>query len=417
MKTGVVACGALALHVRRIALDRGWDVEIRALPPQLHNRPERIAAAVDAELRSLDCDRLAVAYADCGTYGALDEVLREHGAKRLQGDHCYDVFARDEVREALAEEPGTYFLTDFLVKTFDASVARPLRLPELRDDYFANYTRVALARPGTDARAPSPGRARGRADGPSARGVRGRDGWTGAAARATRRIGRAMTDFPSSAKAVVIGAGIVGNSMVHHLARLGWRDLVLLDKGALPNPGGSTGHASNFIFPVDHSKEMTALTRDSTDQYIELGVHTVSGGIEVARTQERLEEFNRRITSSISWGEPSELLTPAQVKELVPYINEEIYPRRLLHTGSRLRRLAASRHADARGSDGARRADDRRGHRSDRDRRREAGVSGECTRTRGRSRRSTSSSAAASGARGSRRWPVLQSRSRPPSTR
>ena len=143
MRTGVVACGALALHVRRIALDRGWDVELRALPPQLHNRPERIAAAVDAELRSLGCcERLAVAYADCGTYGALDEVLGEHGAHRLQGDHCYDVLARDEVREALGEQPGTYFLTDFLVRTFDASVARPLRLPELRDAYFANYTRV-----------------------------------------------------------------------------------------------------------------------------------------------------------------------------------------------------------------------------------------------------------------------------------
>src|SRR5215204_41592 len=108
-----------------------------------------------------------------------------------------------------------------------------------------------------------------------------------------------MNELPSTARAVVVGAGIVGNSMVHHLARLGWRDLVLLDKGALPNPGGSTGHASNFIFPVDHSKEMTALTRDSTDQYIELGVHTTSGGIEVARTQERLEEFKRRMTSSI----------------------------------------------------------------------------------------------------------------------
>jgi hypothetical protein len=142
MSLGIVACGALALHVRRLARERGWEVEIRALPPQLHNRPERIAAAVDAELRSLDCDRLAVAYADCGTYGALDEVLAEHGAERLQGDHCYDVLARDEVREALAEEPGTYFLTDFLVKTFDASVARPLRLPELRDAYFANYARV-----------------------------------------------------------------------------------------------------------------------------------------------------------------------------------------------------------------------------------------------------------------------------------
>lgn len=142
MKTGVVACGALALHVRRIARERGWDVEVRALPPQLHNRPERIAAAVDAELRSLDCDRVAVAYADCGTYGALDEVLRAHGAERLQGDHCYEVLAREEVREALAEQPGTYFLTDFLVKTFDASVARPLRLPELQDAYFAHYTRV-----------------------------------------------------------------------------------------------------------------------------------------------------------------------------------------------------------------------------------------------------------------------------------
>jgi uncharacterized protein DUF1638 len=139
---GIVACGALALHVRRIARDRGWDVEVRALSPQLHNRPERIAAAVDEELRSLDCDRLAVAYADCGTGGALDAVLEWHGAGRLRGDHCYDVLARDEVREALAEEPGTYFLTDFLVKTFDASVARPLRLPELRDAYFAHYTRV-----------------------------------------------------------------------------------------------------------------------------------------------------------------------------------------------------------------------------------------------------------------------------------
>ena len=72
-----------------------------------------------------------------------------------------------------------------------------------------------------------------------------------------------MADVPTSARAVVIGAGIVGNSLVYHLARLGWRDLVLLDKGPLPNPGGSTGHASNFVFPVDHSKEMTALTVDS----------------------------------------------------------------------------------------------------------------------------------------------------------
>jgi hypothetical protein len=139
-----VACGAIARHVADVAARRGWPVDVTPLPPLLHNRPERIAAAVERALLALRprYARIAVGYADCGTYGALDEVLREHGASRLQGDHCYDVLARDEVREALAEEPGTYFLTDFLVKTFDASVARPLRLPELRDAYFANYTRV-----------------------------------------------------------------------------------------------------------------------------------------------------------------------------------------------------------------------------------------------------------------------------------
>ena len=80
--------------------------------------------------------------------------------------------------------------------------------------------------------------------------------------------------LPGAARAVVIGAGIVGNSLVHHLARLGWRDLVLIDKGPLPNPGGSTGHASNFIYPVDHSREMTLLTADSIKQYSELDVLT-----------------------------------------------------------------------------------------------------------------------------------------------
>ncbi len=98
-----------------------------------------------------------------------------------------------------------------------------------------------------------------------------------------------MSDLPSHARAVVIGAGIVGNSMAYHLAELGWRDIVLLDKGPLPNPGGSTGHASNFIYPVDHSKEMTALTLDSVRQYKEMEVFTESGGIEVARTEERMQ--------------------------------------------------------------------------------------------------------------------------------
>jgi glycine cleavage system aminomethyltransferase T/glycine/D-amino acid oxidase-like deaminating enzyme len=133
-----------------------------------------------------------------------------------------------------------------------------------------------------------------------------------------------MSAFPERAGVVVIGAGIVGNSLVYHLARLGWRDIVLIEKGTLPNPGGSTGHASNFIFLTDHSKEMTALTLDSVKQYIELGVFTQSGGIEVARTTERMEELKRRLASSRSWGIESELIDPAQVKALVPFIDESI---------------------------------------------------------------------------------------------
>jgi glycine cleavage system aminomethyltransferase T/glycine/D-amino acid oxidase-like deaminating enzyme len=134
-----------------------------------------------------------------------------------------------------------------------------------------------------------------------------------------------MSDLPSHARAVVIGCGIVGNSLAYHLCRLGWRDVVLLDKGPLPNPGGSTGHASNFIYLVDHSKEMTALTIDSVRQYEELGVFTESGGVEVARTDERMQELARRMASARAWGiEPVSLVSPAEVKQLVPYINETI---------------------------------------------------------------------------------------------
>ncbi|MFA5919546.1 MAG: FAD-dependent oxidoreductase [Candidatus Nanopelagicaceae bacterium] len=134
-----------------------------------------------------------------------------------------------------------------------------------------------------------------------------------------------MSTVPGKAKAVVIGAGIVGNSIAYHLARLGWRDIVQIDKGPLPNPGGSTGHASNFIFPVDHSKEMTAITSDSVRQYKELGTFTECGGIEVARTPERMQELQRRVSSGKSWGiENSRIVTPAEVKELVPYIDETV---------------------------------------------------------------------------------------------
>jgi glycine cleavage system aminomethyltransferase T/glycine/D-amino acid oxidase-like deaminating enzyme len=134
-----------------------------------------------------------------------------------------------------------------------------------------------------------------------------------------------MSTLPRAARAVVIGCGIVGNSVACHLTEQGWSDVVLLDKGPLPNPGGSTGHASNFIFPVDHSKEMTALTLESMRQYQEMAVFTESGGIEVARTEERMQELRRRIASAKSWGvEPVSLVTPAEVKELVPFIDETV---------------------------------------------------------------------------------------------
>jgi Protein of unknown function (DUF1638) len=143
MSTAVVACGALAIHVRQIARRRGFDVDVYPVPALLHNRPERIPAAVEAlagELRER-YERVALAYADCGTYGRLDEL----GLERLRGEHCYDVFAREEVAAAAAQEPGTYFLTDFLARTFEHTVVRELgidRHPELRDDYFGAYTRV-----------------------------------------------------------------------------------------------------------------------------------------------------------------------------------------------------------------------------------------------------------------------------------
>jgi glycine cleavage system aminomethyltransferase T/glycine/D-amino acid oxidase-like deaminating enzyme len=134
-----------------------------------------------------------------------------------------------------------------------------------------------------------------------------------------------MSSFPSTARAVVIGCGIVGNSLAYHLTEQGWTDVVLMDKGPLPNPGGSTGHASNFIFPVDHSKEMTQLTLESVRQYEEMGVFTESGGVEVARTAERMEELTRRMASAKAWGiEPVSLVTPAEVKELVPFIDESV---------------------------------------------------------------------------------------------
>ena len=143
MKT-IVACGALAVHVKAIAKRLDLDVQVQPLPALLHNRPELIAPAVEEALQGREV--VAVAYADCGTYGALDELCRRSGAPRLGGSHCYDVYAGVAAMQAtFAAEPGTYVLTDFLVRSFRRSVVVELgldRFPELRDDYFGNYRRV-----------------------------------------------------------------------------------------------------------------------------------------------------------------------------------------------------------------------------------------------------------------------------------
>lgn len=147
-RVALVACGALALPAAEAAARRGWPLDVHPLPPLLHNRPERIAGAVEQLVAELGADygRVVVGYADCGTYGALDAVCDRLGVERLPGLHCYDLFAGPTTVEALAaEEPGTYLLTDFLVRSFARTVVRELGLdrhPELREDYFRHYERV-----------------------------------------------------------------------------------------------------------------------------------------------------------------------------------------------------------------------------------------------------------------------------------
>jgi hypothetical protein len=144
----IITCGALTRHVDAILERRGWRATVVPLPPLLHQRPERIALAVREAIDALGnrYDQIAIAYADCGTYGALDAVVEEFGLARLRGAHCYDVFAgSNRLRDLLEEEPGTYLLTDALARGFDRLVVRELGLdrhPELRDDYFRHYRRM-----------------------------------------------------------------------------------------------------------------------------------------------------------------------------------------------------------------------------------------------------------------------------------
>ncbi len=145
----VIACGALSREIIALKRASGWSgLEVTCLPPELHNHPEQIPAAVRCAIVAArpHFDRLFVAYADCGTGGALDRVLAEEGVERLPGAHCYELFATSGVFAALAEaEPGTFYLTDFLVRHFERLVAASLgidRYPQLVSEYFRHYRRV-----------------------------------------------------------------------------------------------------------------------------------------------------------------------------------------------------------------------------------------------------------------------------------
>jgi hypothetical protein len=143
-----VACGAIAQPADAVVARRGWPVDVHPLPPLLHNAPALIAGEVERLATELLARyaSVAVGYADCGTYGALDEVCLRLGLRRLEGLHCYDVYAgAKQMEQFFDDQPGTYVLTDFLVRSFERSVIRELgldRYPELRDSYFAHYTRV-----------------------------------------------------------------------------------------------------------------------------------------------------------------------------------------------------------------------------------------------------------------------------------
>ncbi len=145
----VIACGALAREVAELKRINGWSCfDVQCLPPELHNRPEKIPAAVQAKIRAHrdEYPHIFVAYADCGTGGLLDKVLSEEGVERIPGAHCYEFFAGSSAFAALCtDEIGSFYLTDFLLRHFERLVIQGLGIdknPQLQAVYFRNYKRL-----------------------------------------------------------------------------------------------------------------------------------------------------------------------------------------------------------------------------------------------------------------------------------
>ena len=141
----LLICGALGKEVKTIVDEHGWDVDIYGVPAMHHFYPKKIVEAVDRKLEALSAGyrRVVVVYGDCGTAGALEPVLERHGAVRVRGPHCYEMFAGNDFEAITVERPATFFLTDWLVRNFERAVVRGLgldRYPELKPVYFGNYT-------------------------------------------------------------------------------------------------------------------------------------------------------------------------------------------------------------------------------------------------------------------------------------
>lgn len=147
--TLLIACGALAREMLALIEANGWShLTLECLPAKLHNRPEKIPAAVRDKIAASRArfDRILVAYADCGTGGLLDKLLAEEGVERIGGPHCYSFYAGAAAFDALHDdEPGTFYLTDYLTRHFDTLIIKGMgldRFPQLMPDYFGNYRRL-----------------------------------------------------------------------------------------------------------------------------------------------------------------------------------------------------------------------------------------------------------------------------------
>ncbi|MGD8731969.1 MAG: DUF1638 domain-containing protein [Anaerolineales bacterium] len=148
LTVGLIICGALGREVTEIVRNNGWDAEVIGVPAIDHVFPERIAPDVEQRILALreQYEKLIVVFGDCGSAGALDRMLQKYpDIERLQGPHCYEFYGGDAFHQWMEDEPGTFFLTDFMVRTFNGLIMKSMgldRFPTLKKEYFRNYRKV-----------------------------------------------------------------------------------------------------------------------------------------------------------------------------------------------------------------------------------------------------------------------------------